>query len=111
MCPGLSGDLDTEALHLWEQAALRACRTAEGVFTRPVRVLWGFGRWSRAQLLGELAQQEWGMCPGLSGDLDTEALHLWEQAALRACRTAECVFSTVQLLWCFKASSKASRVL
>jgi putative AlgH/UPF0301 family transcriptional regulator len=46
---------------------------------KPVRVLWGFGRWSRAQLLGELAQQEWGMCPGLAEDLETESLHLWEQ--------------------------------
>jgi hypothetical protein len=46
---------------------------------KPVRVLWGFGRWSRAQLLGELAQQEWGMCPGIAEDLETESLHLWEQ--------------------------------
>merc|ERR1719482_1517981 len=56
---------------------------------KPVRVLWGFGRWSRAQLLGELAQQEWGMCPGLAEDLATpsaesQALMADQRANLRA---------------------------
>lgn len=45
-----------------------------------IRVLWGCARWSRSQLLGELAQHEWGMCPGQPADLRAEPLQLWEEA-------------------------------
>merc|ERR1711865_1166549 len=46
--------------------------------TEPIRVLWGYARWSKAQLLGELAQQEWGMCGGVASDIVAEPLKLWE---------------------------------
>ena len=71
---------------------------------RPVRVLWGFGRWSRAQLLGELAQQEWGMCPGLAEDLETESLHLWEQVHRLLEKNVKICFHSVQLGPIVKAS-------
>lgn len=34
-----------------------------------VRVAWGDARWSRVQLLGELARGSWGMCRAQLGDV------------------------------------------
>jgi len=39
-----------------------------------LQVFWGHGLWSRMQLLGEIAQGNWGMCAADNRDVDSQAL-------------------------------------
>lgn len=49
----------------------------EGAHGR-VFVIWGDARWSRAQLLGEIAKGDWGLCRGNIGDLTTHPTGRWQ---------------------------------
>lgn len=44
---------------------------------------WGDARWSRAQLLGEIAKGDWGLCRGSIGDLAAEPGDRWRGMAGR----------------------------
>lgn len=54
---------------------------------RPLLVFWGEARWQRAQLLGELARGDWGLCRATAADL-TAAPHLWQHVVVRDQRPA-----------------------
>mmetsp|Transcript_18962 Transcript_18962/g.48325 ORF Transcript_18962/g.48325 Transcript_18962/m.48325 type:complete len:90 (+) Transcript_18962:264-533(+) len=44
-----------------------------------VHVFWGEARWSRTQLLGELARGSWGMCRAEASDLfDSAHERVWK---------------------------------
>jgi len=43
-----------------------------------VLVIWGDARWSRAQLLGEIAKGDWGLCKANVGDLAAEPGERWD---------------------------------
>ena len=58
----ISGDLGT----VCQLARLEACERGEPAIE--VWVFWGDARWSRAQLLGEMARGHWGMCMARGGD-------------------------------------------
>ena len=59
----VTGDLPTVCALVRHETARRGGTSAE------VRVLWGDARWSRAQLLGELARGHWGMCTAAVHDV------------------------------------------
>ena len=43
-----------------------------------VFAFWGDARWSRAQLLGEIARGHWGLCRAGVGDITTSTAERWE---------------------------------
>jgi len=45
--------------------------------TGRVLAIWGDARWSRAQLLGEIAKGDWGLCRANIGDLTTRPSERW----------------------------------
>ena len=63
--------LDDHAAEAAEAAAGQPGAAAEAASSRGGRVLafWGDARWSRTQLLGEIARGSWGMCQGTVLDL------------------------------------------
>eukprot|EP00928_Gymnodinium_smaydae_P047072 TRINITY_DN31405_c0_g1_i1.p1 TRINITY_DN31405_c0_g1~~TRINITY_DN31405_c0_g1_i1.p1 ORF type:complete len:480 (+),score=86.33 TRINITY_DN31405_c0_g1_i1:84-1523(+) len=81
-CPELNGELGI-TLRFAEESGrwLVRLRNGEGKQLRPVNLepeagsegrvfaVWGDARWSRAQLLGEIAKGDWGLCHANVGDL------------------------------------------
>lgn len=63
----VTGDLDDVA------AAARADAQRSGAATATVDAFWGDARWSRTQLLGEIARGSWGLCRAELTDLATAA--------------------------------------
>lgn len=49
----------------------------------PVLCFWGDARWSRVQLLGEIARGSWGLCRGTAEDVQLQPSHVWEHCADR----------------------------
>jgi hypothetical protein len=43
-----------------------------------VFVVWGDARWSRAQLLGEIAKGDWGLCRANISDITTSPMERWQ---------------------------------
>lgn len=94
--PELNGELGltlrfNEAAGRW----LVRLRNGEGKQLRPANlealdghtgrlfVFWGDARWSRAQLLGEIAKGDWGLCHANVGDLAAAPHERWSQTAGR----------------------------
>lgn len=62
----ISGDLSVVCALVRRETARRGATSAS------VRVIWGDARWSRAQLLGEIARGHWGMCTAAVHDVFSE---------------------------------------
>jgi len=95
-CPELNGELGI-ALRFVEASGrwlVRLCN-GEGKQLRPVNLealagaggrvfaIWGDARWSRAQLLGEIAKGDWGLCRANVGDLARSPSERWANTAGR----------------------------
>lgn len=94
--PELNGEIGV-ALRFAEASGrwLVRLRNGEGKQLKPAnlegldgaggRVLcfWGDARWSRAQLLGEIARGDWGLCRANVGDLTTAPQERWRNTAGR----------------------------
>jgi len=90
-CPELNGEVGI-ALRFAEQSGrwLVRLRNGEGKQLRPqnlvpfsheggqVFAVWGDARWSRAQLLGEIAKGDWGLCRANVGDLTATPPERWD---------------------------------
>lgn len=88
--PELNGEIGI-ALRFMEEPGrwLVRLRNGEGKRLRPVNLeglegatgrmfaIWGDARWSRAQLLGEIAKGDWGLCRANVGDLTATPLKRW----------------------------------
>eukprot|EP00929_Paragymnodinium_shiwhaense_P080644 TRINITY_DN42070_c0_g1_i1.p1 TRINITY_DN42070_c0_g1~~TRINITY_DN42070_c0_g1_i1.p1 ORF type:complete len:457 (+),score=86.47 TRINITY_DN42070_c0_g1_i1:114-1484(+) len=89
-CPELNGEMGI-ALRFVEESGrwlVRLCN-GDGKQLKPanleplegstgrVFVAWGDARWSRAQLLGEIAKGDWGLCKANVGDLFRSAENRW----------------------------------
>lgn len=95
-CPELNGELGillrfNDAAGRWlvrlrngdgKQLRLANLEPLEGAGGR-VFAFWGDARWSRAQLLGEIAKGDWGLCRSSVGDLAASASECWELTAGR----------------------------
>lgn len=94
--PELNGEMGV-ALRFLESAArwLVRLRNGEGKQLKPINLealaggegrvfaIWGDARWSRAQLLGEIAKGDWGLCHANIGDLTAEPHERWANMAGR----------------------------
>eukprot|EP00927_Polykrikos_kofoidii_P019565 TRINITY_DN19162_c0_g1_i1.p1 TRINITY_DN19162_c0_g1~~TRINITY_DN19162_c0_g1_i1.p1 ORF type:complete len:477 (+),score=96.16 TRINITY_DN19162_c0_g1_i1:79-1509(+) len=95
-CPELNGELAVllrfnEGSSRW----LVRLRNGDGKQLRPanleplegaggrVFVYWGDARWSRAQLLGEIAKGDWGLCYSNIGDVASAPSECWDNTAGR----------------------------
>lgn len=95
-CPELNGEL---GIALWFAEAsgrwLVRLRNGDGKKLKPsnleglegesgrVFAFWGDARWSRAQLLGEIAKGDWGLCRANIGDLAMPHTERWKNTADR----------------------------
>jgi hypothetical protein len=95
-CPELNGEIGI-ALRFVESSGrwLVRLRNGEGKQLKPANLeglegaggrvfaVWGDARWSRTQLLGEIAKGDWGLCRANIGDLAAGPAERWHQTAGR----------------------------
>ena len=83
----VSGDLSTVCALVRHEVGRR------GGTSGSVRVVWGDARWSRAQLLGELARGHWGMCSAAVHDVFATESGPAQWEALVACENERIVYA------------------
>jgi len=74
----VTGTLD-EALRLGDRLAGESVEDKK----MPVLVFWGDARWTRAQLLGEMAKGVWGLCQALRDDFEAAPEEVWTKCEER----------------------------